>query len=281
MDHVIDGRAVAAAYRDRLKAQVGELRRRGVVPALVAFYLGDDPAAELYFQAKRRLAEWLGITFYARRYPEIDEAFLLRQIESCNGNAELDGVFIELPLPSQIDAQRVRRAVDPNKDVDGINPANLGRLVTGETALLPATPMGVLELMRASGVTFAGRDVVIVGRSEVVGIPLGLMLMREQATVTICHSRTRDLAAKTRQADILCVAIGRPRFIRAEMVKPGAVVIDIGVNATPEGLCGDVDFENVQRVAGRITPVPGGVGPMTSTMVMANLIRSARRRLPG
>jgi len=269
----IDGRKIAQAFREQLKHQTADLRKRGIVPTLVIFYIGDDPSAEPYFNAKRKLAESLGVQVYARRYPKIDQADLVRQIESCNGNGEIDGVFVELPLPKWVDDQRVRRAVAPHKDVDGINPSNLGRLVTGEATLLPATPMGVLELLRASRVRFEGQDVVM------VGIPLGLLLMREHAPVTICHSRTKDLAEKTRAADILCVAVGRPRFITADMVKQGATVVDIGVNVTPDGIRGDVAFDEVAPKAGLITPVPGGIGPMTSTMVMSNLVQSARRRL--
>ncbi len=279
MTNRIDGRTIAQTFREQLKHQTADLRKRGIVPTLVVFYIGDDPSAEPYFDAKRKLADSLGVRVYARRYPKIDQADLIRQIESCNGNGEIDGVFVELPLPKWVDDQRVRRAVAPHKDVDGINPSNLGRLVTGEATLLPATPMGVLELLRASRVRFEGQDVVMVGRSEVVGIPLGLLLMREHATVTICHSRTKDLSDKTRAADILCVAVGRPHFITADMVKAGATVVDIGVNVTPEGIRGDVAFDEVAKKAGLITPVPGGIGPMTSTMVMSNLIQSARRRL--
>lgn len=279
MDNLLDGKVIASQYRRQLKAQVAELSKKGITPSMVIYYIGEDASADLYFNAKRKLAADLGILAYARRFERIEEELLIRQIENCNENCEIDGICIELPLPSGLDAQRVRRAVTPDKDVDGINPTSLGRLIVGQAALPPATPMGVIELMRAKGIRLEGKDAVMVGRSEVVGTPLALLLMRESATVTVCHSKTQDLVAKTLGAEILCVAVGKPGFIRADMVREGAIVIDIGVNVTPQGLVGDVAFDEVQPKALWITPVPGGVGPMTSTLVMQNVIQSARRRL--
>ncbi|HEY5597038.1 MAG TPA: bifunctional 5,10-methylenetetrahydrofolate dehydrogenase/5,10-methenyltetrahydrofolate cyclohydrolase [Candidatus Bipolaricaulota bacterium] len=279
MHNLLDGKVIASQYRRQLKAQVAELSKRGVTPSVVIYYIGEDASADLYFNAKRKLAADLGILAYARRFERIEEELLIRQIENCNENCEIDGICIELPLPPALDAQRVRRAVTPDKDVDGINPTSLGRLIVGQTALPPATPMAVIELMRAKDIRFEGKDAVIVGRSEVVGTPLALLLMRENATVTVCHSKTQNLVAKTLGAEILCVAVGKPGFIRADMVREGAIVIDIGVNVTPQGLVGDVAFDEVQPKAQWITPVPGGVGPMTSTLVMQNVIQSARRRL--
>lgn len=279
MENLLDGNAIARRYHQQLKQQVVELKKKGVHPSLVVYCLGEDPAAKAYFNAKRKLAQALGVVLYPRRFPNLDEETLIRQIQNCDDNCEIDGIFIELPLPPQLNARRVRQAVTPSKDVDGINPISLGQLLAGEAAFPPATARGVIELMRAKHLSFEGKDVVVVGRSDVVGTPLALLLQRENATVTVCHSKTRNLSEKTRRAEILCVAVGRPGFIRGEMVKNGAVVIDIGVNVGPHGFVGDVAFDEVQPKARWITPVPGGVGPMALAMVMGNVIQAARRRL--
>jgi len=279
MENLLDGNAIAKRYHKQLKQHVAELRKKGVQPSLVIYYLGEDPAAEVYFNAKRKLAQALGIVVYPRRFVRIDEDDLIRQIKNCDDNCEIDGIFIELPLPSHLNARRIRQAVTPDKDVDGINPISLGQLLMGQATFPPATAMGVIELMRAKHIVFEGKDVVVVGRSDVVGTPLSLLLKKENATVTVCHSKTRHLSEKTRQAEILCVAVGQPNFIRGDMVQDGAVVIDIGVNVGPNGLVGDVAFSEVHPKARWITPVPGGVGPMTSVIVMSNVIQAARRRL--
>jgi len=280
MRNLIDGKAISISHRKRLKLGVAELKRKGICPTLVIYAIGEHPASTLYFNTKRRLAESLGIVVYPRQFAQIEEDVLIRQIENCNANDAIDGIFVELPLPPELDARRVRRTIAPSKDVDGINPINLGKLVIGEATLLPATPTGVVELLRAKGVRLAGKDVVVVGRSDAVGTPLALLLQRQNATVTMCHSQTRSLSEKTRRAEVLCVAVGVPNFVRADMVQAGAVVIDVGVNTTAGGtVVGDVDFAGVQPKAKLITPVPGGVGPMVSTMVMDNVVQSARRRL--
>ena len=275
---LIDGKAVAKRIREELKREIEALKAQGIVPTLAVLWVGEDPASGVYYRAKQRLAEQLGIEFRGETLPrDIPEAALLERIRELNDDPEVEGIFVEFPLPPQIKPEAVRAAIHPDKDVDGITPVNLGKLLIGEPGLIPATPYGVMALLKASGVELRGADAVMVGRSEVVGKPLALLLLRADATVTICHSKTRDLAEHTRRADVLCVAVGRPKLITADMVKPGAVVIDIGLNATEEGVVGDVDFEAVREKASRITPVPGGVGPMTATIVMKNVVEATKR----
>jgi methylenetetrahydrofolate dehydrogenase (NADP+)/methenyltetrahydrofolate cyclohydrolase len=275
--NLIDGKAIAKHIREELTREIEELKARGIVPTLAALWVGEDPASGVYYRSKQRLAERLGIEFRGEVLPaDIPQDELLARIRALGEDSEVEGIFVEFPLPDHIQGEAVRAAIAPEKDVDGITPVNLGKLLIGEAGPIPATPYGVMELLRASGVQLRGMDAVMVGRSEVVGKPLALLLLQAHATVTICHSKTRDLAAHTRRADVLCVAAGRPKLITAEMVKEGAVVIDIGLNATDEGVVGDVDFEAVKEKAGLITPVPGGVGPMTATIVMKNVVEATK-----
>jgi len=286
---LIRGTVVAEQIRGELAAETVRLREtRGVVPGLVTILVGEDPASQSYVAAKSRTARELGFHSVQHTLPAATpEAELLDLLARCNADPRLHGILVQLPLPRQIDERRVLEAIRPEKDVDAFHPVNVGKLLLGNPDFLPCTPAGIQELLVRSGTELDGADVVVVGRSNIVGKPLAVMLAQKapgaNATVTLCHTRTRDLAAHTRRADVLIVAAGRPKAITAEMVKPGAVVIDVGVNrigVTEQGkarLCGDVDFDAVKEVAAKITPVPGGVGPMTITMLMRNTLRAAQR----
>ena len=279
MAKILDGKKIARRYREALKREIQELHAQGMKPTLADIVVGDNPACVAYFNVKKKLSEELGIHFLGVPMPaSTTENELIRTITQYNEREEVDGIFVELPLPVGINSKKIRNAIAPQKDVDGINPVNLGRLMIGEEAMLPATPYGVIEFLKSESVQLEGKEAVVVGRSEVVGKPLALLLLQENATVTICHSKTRNLAEKTRRADILCVAVGSPGLIRAPMVKEGAVVIDIGMTATKNGIVGDVAFEEVSKKTSLITPVPGGVGPMTTTMIMRNVVKAAKIR---
>ncbi len=275
---IIDGRAIAQEMREAIRAEAAAVRaQRGVSPRLAFVLIGDDPASRAYVTSKSKAAAMLGIETEDHPLPaDVPEAALLRLIEQLNRRSQVHGILVQMPLPRHIDALRVLAAVDPGKDIDGFHPLNVGRLVLGSTPFPPCTPAGVMEMLRRSGVTFAGAEAVVVGRSNIVGKPVAIMLMHENATVTICHSRTRDLAAVCRRADILVVAIGRARLVTAEFVKPGAAVIDVGNSYVDGKVVGDVDFDTVAQVAGCLSPVPGGVGPMTITMLLRNTVRAAR-----
>ena len=279
---VIDGASAARAIYAQLKSRVAALARAGVRPGLAAIQVGDDPASKIYLRNKVRACDEVGI------YSEVHkldagcrQEVLFAEVEKLNRNPAVHGILLQLPLPGHFDADRVAQAVAPHKDVDGLTWASLGALLVGRPIFEPCTPAGVIALLDGAGVALDGRHAVVVGRSVIVGKPLGLMLMARGATVTICHSRTRDLAEHTRRADILVAAVGRARFISRDMVKPGAAVIDVGINRLPDGkLAGDVDFAAVREVAGCITPVPGGVGPMTVAMLIANTVQAAERSAP-
>lgn len=285
---IISGTEVAKEVRARIARDVAELHQaRGVTPGLVTIIVGDNPASVSYVTGKQRTAKELGFYSVQDDQPEdVSEEKLLGLIEKYNNDPAIHGILVQLPLPPHINETRVLYAIDPDKDVDGFHPANLGRLMIGEARFYPCTPFGIRELLVRSGVETKGAEVVVVGRSNIVGKPISMMLVQKEAnanaTVTMCHTATRDLAAHTRRADILIVAAGRPRAVTADMVKEGAVVIDVGVNrigVTAEGkakLCGDVDFEAVKDKASFITPVPGGVGPMTITMLMQNTLKAAQ-----
>ena len=289
---IIDGRAIARKYQEVLRRNVAHLADRGIVPAIAPILVGGDSAARVYYRAKARLAESLGIRYAGVELPgEAREEEVLDVISRLNADPQIDGIFVELPLPPHISRGKIACAVSPEKDVDGINPVSMGRMLVESASatdyrqlnaqrrvLLPATPQAVMELLLESGVDLVGANAVVIGRSLSVGRPLGLLLLTEGATVTICHSKTLSIETITRRAEILCVAVGHPRFIAADMVKEGAVVIDIGINVTPEGIVGDVDYERVAPRASLITPVPGGVGPMTTTMIMANVAKCASNR---
>jgi methylenetetrahydrofolate dehydrogenase (NADP+)/methenyltetrahydrofolate cyclohydrolase len=278
---ILDGKKLAQQLRSELAEEVVEfIQNNGVVPCLAAVLVGDNAASEVYVRNKRQACEAVGIESKLHRLPATassDE--LLQLIAKLNKDAEVHGILVQLPLSPQMDKNRVLHAVSPNKDVDAFHPENVGRLVQGRPRFLPCTPQGVQQLLIRSGIETAGKHVVILGRSEIVGRPLSIMLSQHgpggDATVTICHSRSRDLPSITRQADILIAAIGRAKFVTADMVKPGAVVIDVGINRAEKGVVGDVDFASVSAVAGAITPVPGGVGPLTIAMLLRNTLSAA------
>ncbi len=274
---VLDGKSLAAEVRQSLKSAVASLAARGARPGLAAILVGEDPASRIYVRNKARACEDAGVRSEIHELPEsAPESALLERIASLNADRSVHGILVQLPLPRQIDAQRVLAAVSPAKDVDGFHAQNLGALLQGRPGFVPGTPAGVMRLLDCSGIRLAGAHAVIVGRSTIVGKPLALLLLQRDATVTICHSKTRDLESVTRGADILVAAVGKPKLVTAAMVKRGACVIDVGINRTPDGkIVGDVDFGGVSEVAGSITPVPGGVGPMTIAMLIANTVRAA------
>ncbi len=277
---ILDGKALAAEIRAEVKAQVDDLQQKGVHTALAVVLVGDDPASQVYVRNKIKACGEAGIKSLEFRMPsETTQEALLAKIAELNADDTVDGILVQLPLPRQINAEAVIAAIDPAKDVDGFHTANAGALVTGKEGFVPCTPFGVMRLIEKSGVDPAGKAAVIVGRSNIVGKPMALLLLAANTTVTVAHSKTPDLGAVTRTADILVAAVGRAKLIKADMVKPGAVVIDVGMNRDENGkLCGDVDFASVKDVAGHITPVPGGVGPMTIAMLLQNTVIAARKR---
>jgi len=273
---LIDGKSVASQVESEVREQLAGL---AYSPSLVVIRVGNDPASEVYVRNKARKAKELGLRGTELVFDEdMTEAALLSEIEKLNLDDDVDGILVQLPLPKQIDSRKVIRAIDPRKDVDGFHPINVGLLHLGQPSLVPCTPAGVIRLIKSTGVKIEGARAVVIGRSDIVGKPVAALLLRENATVTICHSRTRDLPAVASEADILVAAIGRPRFVTAAMVKKGAVVIDVGINRVDGKLAGDVDFEAVRDKASWITPVPGGVGPMTIAMLMSNTVNAARLR---
>ena len=279
---ILDGKATANQIRQELKAEVLTLKEQGIEPQLAVILVGEDPASQVYVRNKERGCKEVGIGSRTIRLPEdTPEAELLSLIRQLNGDPGVHGILVQLPLPRGIDEQKVIDTISPEKDVDGFHPISMGRLLIGQDGFRSCTPFGIMELLHRYNIPIAGQEAVIVGRSNIVGKPMAALLLAENATVTICHSRTRNLADVTRRADILVVAVGKSKLVTADMVKPGAVVIDVGMNRTDEGLCGDVDYDAVAGVAAAITPVPGGVGPMTITMLLANTIRSARRACCG
>jgi methylenetetrahydrofolate dehydrogenase (NADP+)/methenyltetrahydrofolate cyclohydrolase len=277
---VIDGKAVAAAVRERVKVDVAAYREEtGRTPGLATVLVGEDPASEVYVGMKRRNSEEVGMrSIHHEPEASIREEELLGLVRELNADDEVDGILVQLPLPAHIDENAIVAAIDPGKDVDGLTPVNAGLLAHGAPGLVPCTPAGVLELLAHEGVELEGAEAVVVGRSKLVGIPVARLLLRADATVTVCHSRTRDLDATCARADVLVAAVGVPRLLGAAALKPGAVVIDVGVNRLEEGLVGDVDFEAAAEVAAAITPVPGGVGPMTIAMLLSNALQAARMR---
>jgi methylenetetrahydrofolate dehydrogenase (NADP+)/methenyltetrahydrofolate cyclohydrolase len=278
---VIDGKAVAAEVRERAKGEAAEFAARVGRPAALATVLvGEDPASQIYIRKKREACEEAGIRSVHHELPATTtENELLELVGELGLHHDVDGILVQLPVPEQIDPDRVIAAIDPAKDVDGLTPTNAGRLAQGMPALVSCTPAGVMELLRHEGVELEGAEAVVVGRSKLVGVPVARLLLAANATVTVCHSRTRDLDAVCRRADVLVAAVGVPRLLGADAVKPGAVVIDVGMNRGDDGICGDVDFEAVSELAAAITPVPGGVGPMTVAMLLANTVAAARSRV--
>ena len=277
---VIDGKAMAAEIRGEVADRVRALSDSGVTPGLAAVLVGDDEPSRIYVGAKQKACAEVGIRSERHDVPgDVEEADLLALIERLNGDPEVHGILVQLPLPGHISVLAVHEAIAVSKDVDGLTPASVGRLVRQEPTFLPATPYGIVEMLVRTGIPTEGREVVVVGRGPLVGMPLSIMLgqksERGNATVTLCHTRTRDLGAHTRRADIVVAAAGRPGTITADMVKPGAAVIDVAVNRTEDGLVGDVAFDEVSEVAGWITPVPGGVGPLTVAMLLVNTVTAA------
>jgi methylenetetrahydrofolate dehydrogenase (NADP+) / methenyltetrahydrofolate cyclohydrolase len=278
---LIDGKAVAVAVRDRVRAEVADLvAAGGGAPGLATVLVGDDPASEIYVRKKREACEEAGIRSLHHGLPaSTSEDELLELVGALGLDDEVDGILVQLPVPDHIDPDRIVAAIDPAKDVDGLTPTNAGLLAHGMPGLVSCTPAGAMELLRHEGVELEGAEAVVVGRSKLVGVPVARLLLSANATVTVCHSRTRDLDEVCRRADVLVAAVGVPRLLGAAAIKPGAVVIDVGVNRTDDGLCGDVDFDAAVEVAGAITPVPGGVGPMTIAMLLVNTLAAARARV--
>lgn len=276
----IDGKGIAAEIRQGLKTRCEALVEKGVMPCLAVVLVGEDPASAIYVRNKERACKQVGIRSVAiRMEADTPQDVLEAQIQALNGDPEVDGILVQLPLPKGLDEERVLKLISPAKDVDGFHMENMDALVTGRKGPIPCTPKGCMKLIHSTGIGLSGKEAVVVGRSNIVGKPMALLLLAESATVTVCHSRTRDLAAHTRRADVLVAAVGRPGMITGDMVKPGAVVIDVGINRLEDGrVVGDVDFDAASEVAGYITPVPGGVGPMTIAMLLENTLEAAEQR---
>ena len=276
---LIDGNALSKTLRAQVAERALALRERGVTPGLAVILVGDDPASQVYVRNKVRACHEAGLHSVLEHYPaSLSEAELLARVAALNADASIHGILVQLPLPAHIDAQRVIEAISPAKDVDGFHVASAGALLTGLPGFLPCTPYGCMKMIESISYELRGKHAVVIGRSNIVGKPMALLLLHKSATVTICHSATANLGALTRQADVIVAAVGKRNVLTADMVKPGAVVIDVGMNRNDEGkLCGDVDFLGVREVAGWITPVPGGVGPMTITMLLVNTLEAAER----
>lgn len=277
---IIDGKACAARFRARIAAEAAPLLARGVRPGLAVVLAGDDPASHVYVRRKAAACAEVGFRAFDHRLPAtVSQAELLALVERLNREPEVDGILVQLPLPSGIDARQVLLAVSPNKDVDGFHPENLGHLLIGDPRFVACTPLGIMRLLEEARTPLAGADAVVLGRSNIVGKPMAALLVSADCTVTICHSRTRDLAGYVRRADIVIAAVGRAEIVQGDWIKPGATVIDVGTNRGPDGkLVGDVAFAAAAERARAITPVPGGVGPMTIAMLLSNTLDSARRR---
>ena len=276
---IIDGKAIAAQVRNEWKLRADALIARGVTPGMAVIIVGNDPASKVYVANKVKACAQLGLySIHVELPTDTTEQRLLAEVDKLNNDPAIHGILVQLPLPKHLDSHTVIEAINPDKDVDGFHQMNVGALVTGETPFPSCTPYGVMVMLEKTGINIEGKHAVVVGRSNIVGKPMALLLLHKNATVTICTSKTVDLAKHTLDADILVAAVGRANFITGDMVKPGAVVIDVGINRNAEGkLVGDVDFDSVKKVAGYITPVPGGVGPMTITMLVANTVRAAER----
>jgi methylenetetrahydrofolate dehydrogenase (NADP+)/methenyltetrahydrofolate cyclohydrolase len=280
---LIDGNALSRQLRADVATRVQALKARGVTPGLAVILVGDNPASQVYVRNKVKACEDTGMHSVLETWPAtMGEAELLARVEAMNNDATIHGILVQLPLPAHIDAQKVIEAISPAKDVDGFHVASAGALMTGLPGFWPCTPHGCMKMLESIGYELRGKHAVVIGRSNIVGKPMALMLLQANATVTVCHSGTKDLGTITRQADVVVAAVGKRNVLNADMVKPGAVVIDVGMNRNEAGkLCGDVDFDGVKEVAGWITPVPGGVGPMTITMLMVNTLDSAERQASG
>lgn len=278
MTQIIDGKAIATQIKDELKEEVARLKSEGREITLAVIQVGADPASSVYVGNKKKACEYIGIRSLAYELAEATtEVELLDLIAELNGRKDVDGILVQLPLPKHINEDKVIKAIDPKKDVDGFHPASVGALCIGQPGFVSCTPAGVIQLLKRSGIEIAGKECVVVGRSNIVGKPMSLLLLRENGTVTVAHSKTMDLAEVTKRADILVVAVGKPKMITKEYVKEGAVVIDVGIHRMEnKKLCGDVDYEDVAPICSAITPVPGGVGPMTIAMLMHNCVEASR-----
>ncbi len=276
MAQIIDGKAISAQIKDELKQKVSDMKAQGKEITLAVIQVGTDAASTVYVGNKKKACEYIGIRSLSYELPEeTSEAELLRLIDDLNERADVNGILVQLPLPKQIDESKVIRSIAPGKDVDGFHPQSVGALCIGEKGFVSCTPAGIIQLLKRSGIEIAGKECVVVGRSNIVGKPMSLLLLRENGTVTVAHSKTRDLASITKRADILVAAIGKPKFFTREYVKEGAVVIDVGIHRMEnQKLCGDVDYDDVAPICSAITPVPGGVGPMTIAMLMSNCVES-------
>jgi methylenetetrahydrofolate dehydrogenase (NADP+) / methenyltetrahydrofolate cyclohydrolase len=278
---LIDGNALSQQLRTQVSQRVAQLKSKGITPGLAVILVGENPASQVYVRNKVKACEDTGMHSILERYPaSMAEGELLARVEALNQDPSIHGILVQLPLPDHIDAHKVIEAISPQKDVDGFHVASAGALMVGQPGFWPCTPYGCMKMLESIGYNLQGKHAVVIGRSNIVGKPMALMLLQQDATVTICHSRTANLKAMTLQADVIVAAVGKRNVLTADMVKPGAVVLDVGMNRNDEGkLCGDVDFEGVKEVAGYITPVPGGVGPMTITMLMVNTLESAERQI--
>ena len=282
MAELIDGRLVSQHIRDNLKKKVSELRENhSVIPGLAVIIVGDDPASKVYVRNKKRGCDEVGINSFEISMPaDVSEDELVCKIEELNTNKYVHGILVQLPLPKHINTERIITSISPEKDVDAFHPLNVGRILTGNYRFLPCTPSGIISLLDYYKVEISGKKCVVLGRSNIVGKPMALLLLERNGTVTICHSKTENLVSEIKSADILVVAVGKGNFVKGDMIKPGAVVIDVGINRTPEGqLVGDVDFNSVSAVASLLTPVPGGVGPMTITTLLKNTVVAAERAI--
>lgn len=274
MAEILNGKSIAVKIKEELRQEILRWKEKGISPCLAVLMAGDDPASVYYVKAKQRMCASLGMEYRFLHFPaSIKEEDMLKKIEELNLDSLVHGVMVELPLPRHLDSKKIAAAIHPEKDVDGVHPLNKGYVLSGDEGLYPATPQSCIEILLRSGVKISGKHVVIVGRGETVGKPLIFMILKHNATVTICHSKTSDLSYFTKQADILIVAVGKPKLIKAKMVKPGAIVIDAGINETDQGMCGDVDFEEVKAVAQMLSPVPGGVGSLTTTLLLKNVLK--------
>ena len=276
---LIDGNALSQQLRANVSARVAALKNKGITPGLAVVLVGDNPASQVYVRNKVKACEGTGMHSVLGRYDaSMSGAHLLARVDALNRDPQIHGILVQLPLPAHIDAQKVIEAISPDKDVDGFHIASAGALMTGMQGFWPCTPYGCMKMLESIGYDLRGKHAVVIGRSNIVGKPMAMMLLQQDATVTVCHSRTANLKALTLQADVIVAAVGKRNVLTADMVKPGAVVLDVGMNRNDEGkLCGDVDFAGVKEVASHITPVPGGVGPMTITMLMVNTLESAER----
>lgn len=279
MPQIIDGKAISTQIKDELKSRVEALKAQGVSVCLAVIQVGSDPASSVYVGNKKKACAYVGIESLAYELPEeTTQEELLALVRELNGRKEVNGILVQLPLPAHIDEDAVIRAIDPAKDVDGFHPQSVGALCIGQPGFVSCTPAGIIQLLKRSGIEIAGRECVVIGRSNIVGKPMALLLLRENGTVTVAHSKTRHLKEVARRADILVVAVGKPKMITREYVKEGAVVIDVGIHRNAENkLCGDVDYDDVAPLCSAITPVPGGVGPMTIAMLMNNCVEAAAR----